>query len=894
MEDQPFRSVISLHVPLEALVKSSASSAAFTQVRTVPCYYSGNDFRFRVPASADLMTVEPGDHPAAALETESEVVVVFPAIPSLVDGLKRAAADPAAWKAWYEAWSVDLATRPVTVQAATGPEGETLLSALVKPGEEAASWQSTVATLHEIRWQGHDVWLLLASRVFGGPGRLASALAEEERRGGPLLKAARGDIFWSYTPELRGIPGVEALSQLGLTHSAVSNGELRRWDLVQAYREKHPDGVRFLSANLVYSSATAVTLLPAYDIVESGGLRVALVGVTPASASKYLAQAGLANAKVEDGGRAVARLLPGLRPLADAVVLLGDLPDDADRLDSWLRGVDLALARTDSYTGWQAPPPDRTLTQPRRAPFQEPLLVGRAFSGALGVWEARVGAVKRGGRAWTVRETHRLLDDATPEPEGALKFDPAIYGVTASTEAPLLPSASRVFGEPPGSPRRLIPRDFWTLAAALAADETRSEAALLRVSPLASNIPGDLPDAIVRSWLDTGESLEILLLKGSELKPLLAEADAQRAGEATGEARAAVRFTVGGVGADQKIHGASIDDAANYRVAVDRVLADALGLSAKHAARLVRRPLDELVFESLLRRRGEPPEEVRRWVEGRPVADRGLWLLNFRDVGLNVQNTKVVRDDAFNGVPNSRIQGFDELLIGGEFKADADYLLQPYRWSNTLELEYARSHLRPRDAPPVTNTTANRINFLTTGTKRVGVIKENWFARQWGPSLGLQYDGQFEAAPGLKRKQIYSALPGVSFYDGTWVRNFELTANIKRDLSRDPPNTQTGLHTRLLVSKDIGPSPVKLQGELWTNYFFLTKTDTAQDLRVEGDANLKLRVPLRRYLSVAPFVDFYYFQLKTQPLWGYSAMMGVQIGFARLWKPQYEGLLGER
>ena len=880
-------------MPLEALIKSTSSGAAFTEVRTVPCYYSGNDFRFRVPASAGLMAVEPGDHAAAVLESENEVVVVFPAIPSLVDGLKQAAADPVAWKAWYAAWSVSLATRPVTLQAAAGPEGETLLSALVKPGEEAGSWQTALATLHQIRWQGQDVWVIVSARVFGGPGRLETAVSEDEKRGGPLVKVARGDIFWSYTPELRGIPGVEALARLGLTHSAVSNGELRRWDLLEAYQEKHPDGVRFLSANLVYSSATATTLLPAYDIVDAGGLRLALIGITPASASKYLAQAGLANASVIDAGHAVSRLMPELRPRVDAVVLLGDLGDDADRTDSSLRGVDIALARSDFYTGW-LPPPGRTVTQASRPPFQETLLVGRSFPGAFSVWEADLGSAGRGGRSWTVRERHRMLDDSVPEPEGSLKFDPAFYGITVSTEPPLLPSASRVFGEPPGSTRRMDARDFWTLAASLAAAETRSEAALLRVSALASNMAGDLPDTIVRSWLDTGESLEIMLLKGSELKPLLAEAESQRQREAQGEPRAAVPYTAGGAGPDLKIHGASLDPAADYRVAVDRVLADALGLSAKHSVRLVKQPLDELVFDSLRRRRGKPPEEVRRWVEGRPVSDRGLWTINFRDVGLNIQNTKVVRDDAFNVVPNSRIQGFDELLIGGEFKADADYMLQPYRWSNTLELEYARSRLRPRDQPAVTNTTANRINFTTTGSRRVGVIRENWFARQWGPSLGFQYDGQFEATPGLPRKQIYSALPGVSFYDGTWVKTFEFTGNVKRDLSRDPPNTQSGLHTRLLVSKEVGPAPVKLDGELWTNYFFLTKQDTAQDLRVEGDANLKLRVPLRKYLTVAPFVDFYYFQLKTQPLWGYSAMMGVQIGFSRLWKPQYEGLLGER
>ena len=52
--------------------------------------------------------------------------------------------------------------------------------------------------------------------------------------------------------------------------------------------------------------------------------------------------------------------------------------------------------------------------------------------------------------------------------------------------------------------------------------------------------------------------------------------------------------------------------------------------------------------------------------------------------------------------------------------------------------------------------------------------------------------------------------------------------------------------------------------------------------------NFKLRIPIRRHLFIAPFLDFYSFALKTRPLWGYSAMTGVSIGFSRVWKPQYE------
>ncbi len=79
-----------------------------------------------------------------------------------------------------------------------------------------------------------------------------------------------------------------------------------------------------------------------------------------------------------------------------------------------------------------------------------------------------------------------------------------------------------------------------------------------------------------------------------------------------------------------------------------------------------------------------------------------------------------------------------------------------------------------------------------------------------------------------------------------------------------------------------------LQGEAVADYFVLTNEDQPQDLRVQADANAKLQIPLTKYLTIAPFVDFYAFELKLQPVWGMNLMTGISIGFSRVWKPQYE------
>jgi hypothetical protein len=774
------------------------------------------------------------------------------------------------------------------------PDGEALVSVLVDPNSEAARWRETIAQHTRVRWKGREISILVAGRVYGELGRLQTLL-EQERRRGPLIGVSRGNVLGGIRSQLKGPAMLQALERLGLKYSAVSSLEIGRWDAVTAYRSSSPAGVQFLSANLVYSTAPAVSLLPGSVIVPVGGLRVALVGLTPLRAAKYLGQGGLTQAAVLDPLKTLQDRAAALRKDADAVVVLTDLEDDESDLRMNALGVDVLVARNLNYQE-PAPAPEVSIEQKERREFHPPLWVMTANSLSLNVLEAEVTAA-RGVSRWSLRERHRLLDDSVDPAAGWPEFDPADYGITFSTQPPLLPGGRLLYPAAAGPQRGISSRDFWSLAASLGAASAGAEVGVLRAWPLPVELVDPVPERVVRVWLGDEEPAVLATVKGRDLKTILAAAQTQREREAARQPPPSLPYTFGGVDADLKIRGLAIEDDADYKVFTSPPLAEALQMSPGRPPRPLGKTVDEIVLAALSARADAPVESVRDWLDGRSAASGGLWRVNFRDVGLNVQNTKVVRDDAFNAVPNSRIQGFDELLIGEVFKADAEYLRRIYRWSNTLELEYARSRIRPRDQPAVTNTTANRIMFLTTASRRAGLIQQSWFAKTWGPSLGFQYDGQFEPTPGLRRKQIYSAFPGVSFFDGDWIKLLELSGNVKRDLSRDPPNTQPGLHGRLLLSRTIASArtgPISLQGEWYANYFFLTRADTEQDLRLEGDANLKLRVPIRKYLSIAPFIDFYYFSLKTRPLWGYSAMTGVQIGFSRLWKPQYEPLLGER
>jgi len=878
IEDTPTRTTLQLAQPLERVLRDAGKDAALLGVENVPVYFGGPDYRFRLPPGRSAPN---GDETstAAVLEGDAEVVFVFPADEALVEALRAAAADPKTFRVHD---SVRLTPLDAEFAATTGPDGETHLALRARLERPATGRvRSGLAAYYRLRWKGKDAAVAVVGRTYGGLGRLAAAAGPEPAFTG----LARGGTFGSPYSDAPGREVLDALERAGLKYSAVTESELKNWRELAAYT----GGVRWLSANLVYSTAPTKTVLAPYAVFTASGSRVALVGLTPAWTQQLLKPAGLPEFRVLDPIAALDPLIPRLRAEADIVIVLTS--HDPARVASTARGLDLVIGDNNPYLS-QTSLPSTVIDQDDRPVFTNAFPPVRAYTPALNLVE--ITRVPDGDRVdWRVVQSAVLLDDSINPAEGYPEGSFESFAVLSSTIPALLPDARAVF---PASERAhgfqvYEPRDFWKLAAVLLSERAKAEAGLLLAPSLGVQSVGEIRESYVRDWLGPAQDAIIVSVKGDRLKSLLEESLEQdrRAASLHFPAGSGPRFVVGGADAKKRLRGAPVDASGMYRVATTREAADALSLTGPRDPAPGGPTFNEAVLGELRARAGRTPaKDYHAWMAGAPVTEPGLWRLNFRDVGLNLRQTKVVRSNEFDIVPNSRVQGFNELLIGGVFKADAEYLKTDFKWTNTVEAEYAKSRIEPRNAPATTNIAANRLMLLTLGTRRAGGIRQEWLARSWGPSLGFQYDGEFEAAIGLKRKQVYSMFPGVEFFDGTFVRSLELSGILKRDLGRQPPNTQTGLRLRSVFSREIGPSKALLQGELWNNYFFLTKQDTAGDLRLEGDFNVKLRIPVRRYLSVAPFFDFYWFQLKTRPNKGYTMTMGVSIGFSRLWKPQYE------
>ncbi|MCR4293910.1 MAG: hypothetical protein NUW21_00125 [Elusimicrobia bacterium] len=887
IQDEPTRTTLQMAQPLERVLREAGQDAALLAVENVPVYFGGDNYQFRLPPGRSAPDSSETST-ASVLEGEAEVVFVFPAAPDLADALMAAAADP---KTYRSADALNLSVGEADFAATTGLGGETFLALRARLERPTTGrMRSGMAAYYHLRWKGRDAAVAVIGRTFGGLGRLGAA-ARTEREKGAFTGLAQGGTFGSIRSDARGRDVLDALEKAGLRLASFSASEIEHWPELQAYRAERPDGVRWLSANLVYSTAPARTALPPYAVFTASGTRIAVVGLTPNWAERLLKANGLGHLKILDLQPALEPLIPRLRAEADVVVVLTDLPSgDLARLTGLARGLDLIVGEVSAYMSRTAPP-SSAVEQEGRPLFDNAFPLQTSYHPALNI----ISISRRpndAGADWRVQYSATLLDDTINPAEGYPEGTFEAHAIVGSTAPPLLPDAREVFTarERAGGFPVYEARDFWTMASGVLSERGKAEAGILLSQHLGLRIVGGIRESHVRDWLGAPDPAVIVAVKGDRLKALISEAAAQARRDPEADiidGRPA--FVVGGVDEKKRIRGAPLDPAGTYRIATTRSTADALGLPEPREPMPGTPNAGPAILEELRARAGRTSLiEYRAWMTGTPLSEPGLWRLNFRDVGLNLRQTKVVRSDEFNAVPNSRIQGFDELLIGGVFKADAEYLKREFKWTNTVEAEYAKSRIEPRNAPATVNLASNRVMLLTLGTHRAGQIRREWLARSWGPSLGLQYDGEFEAALGLKRKQAYSLFPGVEFFDGTFVRTLTLSGIIKRDLGREPPNTQSGLRLRSVFSREVGPSKALLQGELWNNYFFLTKQDAAGDLRLEGDFNVKLRIPIRRHLTLAPFFDFYWFQLKTRPDKGYSMTMGVSIGFSRLWKPQYE------
>lgn len=174
----------------------------------------------------------------------------------------------------------------------------------------------------------------------GGAEHLATAVQQLRAQKANSIFVAAGDLIGA-SPLLSALfndePTVEALSMMGLAVSAVGNhefddgkDELLRMQNGGCHPLKGCKGPKpFTGAKFKYLAASTVvndtgkTLLPAYEVREFGGVKVAFIGLTLKGTPGVVTPSGVAGLTFRDEAETVNALVPELRAKGiEAIVLL--------------------------------------------------------------------------------------------------------------------------------------------------------------------------------------------------------------------------------------------------------------------------------------------------------------------------------------------------------------------------------------------------------------------------------------------------------------------------------------------------------------------------------------------------------------------------------------------
>jgi hypothetical protein len=112
-----------------------------------------------------------------------------------------------------------------------------------------------------------------------------------------------------------------------------------------------------------------------------------------------------------------------------------------------------------------------------------------------------------------------LGSDQPDDPEMAAVTERVLGHLLAPSQA-LLPDPRGLWPRVRETKFRYSAGEIWNLAAQIARRKAHAEAALLRILPLGSNVPGEPQETFIREWMRSDDRIVAFTLPGSALRSL--------------------------------------------------------------------------------------------------------------------------------------------------------------------------------------------------------------------------------------------------------------------------------------------------------------------------------------------------------------------------------------
>ncbi|MBF2053575.1 MAG: hypothetical protein IGS03_08950 [Candidatus Sericytochromatia bacterium] len=421
------------------------------------------------------------------------------------------------------------------------------------------------------------------------------------------------------------------------------------------------------------------------------------------------------------------------------------------------------------------------------------------------------------------------------------------------------------------------------------------------------NIPGAVPKLLVYESLRMNDTLARYYLNGDQLKALLNLPDSQ--------------LLFGGVkrGAAPLVWGRPLGDKRTvYKVLIPS------GVSGLPAVRPLLEGTRQQEKLTLPFQSESAPQSVYlrnvlvRYLERLSIQPdaatemlrlvRPLWhdkqsLLSLRidNLQLNLSGYNAMNNDAYGEVRDTRVTSANSFTFGGRTKLGLNWDNRWLGFNNQLNALFeGLSLLDESDATgPQERLTINQDDLVFSSELQLRLFEFAPFETPLTltPYLEGIYDTEFMPtvntntnSPNPLQSELRGVL-GLSIPASAQLKTFKTGLALRRDLNI-PDNLEGGFDLKLVHEQPFGSS-LSWNNDLDLRYFFPSPNDNASSLGLIAQWVSSVKFSLTHNLSLRFYADSYLFHGKlpeTSQL-GVSVILGVGLGFDRVWKPYYENLL---
>lgn len=887
--DHDYRISFNLSQVIEEIT-SSTGSIKLNRAETSMTYTNGAKFVIERPEdlTADELarTTDYADAGGVEVVEGGQSIILMPQ--DLLDTFT-----PVLEEALSAYFSVDRS--PARLLAGTSPSGIKFQALYLASRPEKPLWEPTLEMRHYASAGGREI-VFTGVSVPQGLNGLSRKMLEDaaDKRNSALLSLGLGGAL---AGQILGAGPEKALGFL--TAAGTDIAAMDPDDLKNIWRWSRDDGIKFstsapefICSNVEISDPALAALIKPYALRKIGGATVAFISLLPANSS---AQAELEGSPftVNDprNEKALYALINELRgeKKAKAVIAV------ATRLQrdelGWLlnaRGIDALIGPKT----WDSESGRKTRVELRN--WEKESHTGPAitiFPDSNGAGQLLLNFGRRQGL--TALEALPAPDDGR-EPfyyREQLYMKESIVRHFLGSGDTLLPAQRSQIGRAAG-PDYGIP-DFYNLAAGLARKSFKAEVSMIKVKPFSSNMLGDIPTAMVQTWLGPDKPMVLALAPGRFLKDMRSKRVPDRVpGEyyspqtySGGE-----YFALSGIDRDGRVAGLPIESSELYLTVMPADVAENRNfLKVQEAPPGSPKTLYETVVGALADIRSaavsrDAWEATIRKETLNVAAPRNLWHINLRKLSVQMVNTEVTGPADYSAINESRLSAVNQTQMQGSGRLYSEYYSGRFRFDAGVAADYGKTVLRPRGQPRLTTESVDQLVYETQLVYRMKNYDGKLGRLVMGPYASAAYDTEFSHLDSLPLRKVARGSGGFKLFEGAALQDLYVGLSTEQVYTYSPARTQYSLETGFRLSVPLPGTALQLNADGNYRNFARSRFDTVSDIKQKLELNLKISTHLYGDIMISPYINYFLAQGKKLPGSAANLTVGFALEYSRLFK----------